>query len=1617
MNRRVGAALAEHISRLPGESAYVLVEGVPIEVADGMAAHWQPTMPPLAVVSQSPERFGERALVVASATGLRNRHADGLVLVLCEGSQVADRQSLRAFYTVAPADLLASAEALNILAQVAPRATWDGPARAVRTAIQAAQPAERPSAMAVADWLDAVAAGGDPLQTLPALGAFADHAQDRVDAARIRENLRLASRRRSDDVIRSAPHGELRSRAERVFKRRPGVTAAAARAAADTFMALLQTGSDQLLSHVQFDEARDILEERSQDLPTRVRVQLDDYRRDHVDDPAIRDLPWQSYRDEAENLRRSENRQQAARELLALDDGERRQVFARETRTKLERLLRDRALVASTPSSPETGFVRAVLAVGGLSRIELLSPDTPREEPQTPRAAARAIAVGCARLRLGALLRSLQESGCHVDAALLHAADDNLSDSVFPEAAARTESGLEGLQFRVVGPEGESVQLDWRPDLDDVATLRATLLFAQQPSLTLGLAPEPALSAFCTEDVPSHREVAPDLFPLARRLQSTALRLLASGMHPATLREWCVAWQESVDIERRNGRSHNAESLMLSGAVTGGDGAVALSALAPPKAEWLAQLFEASWHLLESACHRMDADEPLSATASGVARATASFVPAHLRTGTRDEPLLPTFEARVWGIYGGKTAAAEGSGYAALALDDVITKLIKLQPEAAGHLRCLAIGPGAADLLVQQAVRLLGRRVAGFVLERIEIFCVGTQTDARPRPETLRTADDELGDDQRGLLELRYLDDLGAAQRLVPASAGASAAVHIAVLTGLTEGEGRLRIDTPDVPVPAEDPDVLFAPRVWQRPRQARRTLLAPPTASPVGSRWLALSNAIEDSEWPDQQGLLRVPELRTAALDAGPLLRAVHSLALWVATLDRYTTRDSIEQAMGSDDVAILHQQRRLGGDSPLSLVISQHSGGPTDRAIARSLQGAGIVRERRVAFALGEQIRRVASQGYGVLALEAATTGAGINELVGHVVAFSLLATQTTPWPLPPGCRVLLVSLDDYHHWFPGKRADLLALAIDTRERGLHVAAIEVKARRSDPLIAGQSALDQLRQTLTATRWAAYPVPGSIHSRLWLNRITEAAYAIARESQFRLERQEIEALEAFRLGHGTLEWAGVGLVFGPQLTGDRRDHPYEIAGDRVPIVLHEIALTERLLEEAAGTQLTQLRTVEAVAPPLQGGRIRRRPEAPQSLPELGQGEVVVGVESVGQVEESPSISVSDNMASVVIAEDERPPVTRPSPGDDGPGFVPPILGWDPDTDDELRWHAAGGGPDALRNGHTEIWGSSGMGKTQFTMGLLAQLSHHSGSRFGVADFKNDYHVSGDVDFPRMAAAQFIDLWAEGAPFNPLALEGATDERAVRAAVIELRDVVDVAARSYARMGHRQLDKLRRALEECYRVAAQEGRWPTLRTLDDSLDQDLRAVIGDLTRNDLFRDGPPLGDVVDRNVVFGLSRIPGNGLTTVLAAGFILSALLMRVQSMPPVPNTIRYLAVVDEAHRVADFKAVDTMIREGRSKGLAVVLATQQPNDLADVVATNAATKVCFGLPDAAVATQAAKRLNPDDPGLPEVIRTLDAGEAVVKLGGSAPRLLNVVQAWRDRGRLGLDATDRAG
>lgn len=1611
--RRVGAALVERIRQIEANAKFIVIEAAQPTLARAISEFWDdadPRLPQLAVAAEDATTYGHHGLVGASAATLRHRDRRGLCLVVCEGYDLAERQSLRSFVPVSPGDLLQSKSLLLLLARAVQPVRADGPMAAVRDALVTLPAGQRPSALRVGAFFDAVAAGEDPMEALPVIGGFRDPdvALADVRGERIVENLELAAGRRRDDVVRPANFGDVRTRAARVLGRRTG---AVADALAARFMELLESGSDEVLRFASYDEAREILTAGPKQLSAQVRQALVDHRRRLTAESrdAADAIPWQDYRAAADALDRVADRKQGATDLLDFDAAEGERVFLAETRRKLQALLRDRSISGTAGSALEAALARAIRSLGAVpERITLVDPHPP-VHPSSQTAAREWLTLAAARLRLAPLLRRLENTtGCEVDGGLAVEPFDGLDageiSGLFVEAGLQA-GGLPSLKLRVQGASGR-VELSWAPDIDDVALLRCLVEFSEDAALSFTLPEQPDAYGAAVGDW--HASPVPRaLQDLAAALSRLARDLLRDGLRAERLRTWTSTWHDAVTTARGFSSGRTAEAAGLAGCIVSlQPHAVGMTALAPLKAEWLADYVESSALLVDAALESVavGADEHQAArtnfdTASdGLARATASHCPPFLRLSTLDQPLLPAREGRLWSVFGGTSGISRLDVHAAAATEGALVRLLRLQPEAAGHLRCLAFGPGAADLLLQQAIGLAGKRIQGVAVERVEVFVVG---DDLPAAETLAAVDDHLGkSESQAVIQLRYLDSLEQAQEQL-GSAGPG--VHFALVTGLTSGGSQPTVATVEIQVPEPSTESLFSPRVWQREDKEHRVLLMPPGPTLAMLAWLKLGQAIDD-RWPGRGSTMTVPEMRTGIAASVDPLRALHEVSLWVATLDRYASRESLERALG-DEVAILHQERRLGSESPIGLVVSQKSGGPVDRAIGRSLRQARIVRDEGDATSIGAQLREVAAQGYGILALEAATSGTGINELVGHVVGFSLLGTTSTPWPLPPNCRVLLINLDEHAGWFlGGKRADLLALAIDVEEGGVHGAVIEVKARRSDSNQASGEALDQLRKTLLATSPAAYPRPGDLASRVWLNRIADAAYGVARESRIRLSAEELAAIEAFRRGDSTLEWAGLGLVFGPEVADSRRVYRQEVENDWVPIALHEIKLTEQRLRDAVATDLRELFTAETAAAPLSGGRSRRRPEAGVARPARDDPPPEVPAPN-----ETPAADSGGRPASTGEGLTHQP---SQAPG--AGVFVPPVLGWDQVTQEPVVWRVAG--EDSLSNGHVQIWGSSGAGKTQFVKMVLAQLALGNGARFGVADFKNDYGPTATEDFPASVDAAFLDLWGRpGAPYNPLALASEDDRAALDSRIIEFRDCVEQAMASFQRIGPRQKQSIARALESAYANARAEGRWPTMLDLNREVSADIEHVLGDLTRYEIFSDGPPLESVIDQNVVFALNRIPGNGQTTVLAAAFILSVIGLTMQERPPVANAVHYAMVVDEAHRVAQFKALHLMLREGRSKGLAVVLATQAPADFPEVVDNNAQTRVCFRLSDAVIAGQAARKMDPNDGTLAERIRTLASGEAFVSFEGSPPRLLTMVQHYRDRAR--LDAGELGG
>jgi hypothetical protein len=858
VNGRVARALVNHIRDLPGKSKFLLIEGVSPALAQAIVHVWREDLPPLLVGGEPASMFGKYALGSRSGTQLRNSDIKGVCLIACEGFEIPDWQSVSKFPSITPSDLLTTSEGLVLLADAGVKIDLDGPIRHVRQAILTASAYERPTAFEVAAFFDGVAHGTLPQSALPALGAYSDSATPPLfSPERVLENLRLARRTFSDSI---GSFNDIRHRADRVLSRN-----AARSRSVDEFMRLLQTGNRDIFAYLDFDEARSIIEDIAPaDLTTSVRTDLADRRRSLYQvagADAVAEIPWETYNGIAEDLGAAEARKDAAKTLLEFNVSQDFHALQPSTRKKLEAILRDRSL-ASYHDSIEELLLRGIAGLQfQLKRVSVPPSVGIPIGPTSRSSAQRMLVLAVASMRLRVLLAGLGQSHkIEIDGALLKTPREIFAGSeadVFAETFRRAdiseETGLPPLSIRVASNQpGDSIELRWRPTVDDIAMLKAAWLFDSEPALSLKIRAFPSAAGFCScSDVVTHGGPS-KLKKVRTALSQTAKDALDHGLSVSRLRRWAERWRESVAEFGPTGDLSELEDLALVGAVRGARSAVGLTIFSPLKAEWLASQIEVFHQLVTTvvevrASTREDNDalEMISASASSsrsIARLTASHYPTFLRIAANDDPLLPVAETSLWSVYGAEFHQTEDP-YAELAIGDVIEKLLTLQPEVGTHLKCLAFGPNAASVLVREALKLLERHVGRARLQRCEIFCIGD----RPDPQTLLEADDILANGRRHLLQLRYFTSFEAARQSL-GGAQDSPFCHLALITGLSGAGGRLSINSVDIPLPEESDDVLLTPKTWLRPSSQRRFLLVSPTVSESGAAWLKLMAAIEDS-------------------------------------------------------------------------------------------------------------------------------------------------------------------------------------------------------------------------------------------------------------------------------------------------------------------------------------------------------------------------------------------------------------------------------------------------------------------------------------------------------------------------------------------------------------------------------------------------------------------------------------------------------------------------------------------------------------------------------------------------------------------------------------------------
>lgn len=266
--------------------------------------------------------------------------------------------------------------------------------------------------------------------------------------------------------------------------------------------------------------------------------------------------------------------------------------------------------------------------------------------------------------------------------------------------------------------------------------------------------------------------------------------------------------------------------------------------------------------------------------------------------------------------------------------------------------------------------------------------------------------------------------------------------------------------------------------------------------------------------------------------------------------------------------------------------------------------------------------------------------------------------------------------------------------------------------------------------------------------------------------------------------------------------------------------------------------------------------------------------------------------------------------------------------------------------------NSHLAIMGIPGVGKTQFLLKILADLRIQSEfqTNFIYFDYKGDV-VDNDT-FTNASRCRTYKLLqgSEQLPISPFILSDYNEQ----SILLSAREKAESFSSINAAMGVVQKGALTEAI-----VAGYEARkgtdmpFPDFNDIieitlsnyeaENKKDDTLIEVLRDLAQFDLFWSHKsvvsPLDKISNRTMVIDIHKMP---VLKELVAYLVIERLYKEMVAMPDSAvkdgrRTIRTILVIDEAHNYLCQKNIflQRIIREGRSKGVAVFFASQSPSD----------------------------------------------------------------------------------
>jgi DNA sulfur modification protein DndE len=269
--------------------------------------------------------------------------------------------------------------------------------------------------------------------------------------------------------------------------------------------------------------------------------------------------------------------------------------------------------------------------------------------------------------------------------------------------------------------------------------------------------------------------------------------------------------------------------------------------------------------------------------------------------------------------------------------------------------------------------------------------------------------------------------------------------------------------------------------------------------------------------------------------------------------------------------------------------------------------------------------------------------------------------------------------------------------------------------------------------------------------------------------------------------------------------------------------------------------------------------------------------------------------------------------------------------------------------------NPHLAVIGKSGVGKTQFLFHILSEVRSLSERKTHIIfiDYKGD--VAANTNFVKKGDFKVFSLPKDMLPINLFQLDSYDDDDIRMSAREKSESFSSIAQKGFGTVQQNVLTQLIISAYEERKRSSQS--FPDFKELfgitkiyyeqENKKPDTLYAILEDLSQYNLFWSHNstinPFASILDESFIVDLSKLP---MLKELVAYLIIERFYKDMTLLPDSQvdgkyRQIRIILVIDEAHNYLGQKNpfLEKVIREGRSKGVTVFLASQSPKDFVNL------------------------------------------------------------------------------